>query len=49
MHKIQLKPDVEPVIHPPRKMAIALRDKLESELKGMEALQAIITVTEPTE
>jgi len=31
MHKIQLKPDVEPVIHPPRKIPIALRDKLENE------------------
>ena len=47
MHKIQLKPDVEPVIHSPRKMPIALRDKLESELKSLGSLQAIIKVTEP--
>ena len=32
LHKIQLKPEVNPVIHPPRKVPIALRDRLEKEL-----------------
>lgn len=49
MHKIQLKPDIEPVIHPPCKIPIALWDKLEWELKRMEALQVIVKVTEPTD
>ena len=49
VHKIQLKPDVEPVIHPPRKIPIALIDRLEIELKRMEALQVIAKVTEPTD
>lgn len=47
MHKIQLKPDIKPVIHPPRKIPTALQDKLEKELKRMEALQVIVKVTDP--
>ena len=47
MHKIQLKTDLEPVIHPPRKIPIALRDRLEKELKRIEGLQVIAKVTEP--
>ena len=46
VHKIQPKPDVELVIHPPRKIAIALQGKMEEELKRMKALQVIIKVTE---
>ena len=49
VHKIQLKPDVEPVIHLPRKIPIALRDRLEEELKRMESVQVIAKVTEPTD
>ena len=48
VHKIQLKPEVNPVIHPPRKVPIALRDKLEKELERMESLEVIAKVTEPT-
>ena len=47
MHKIQLKTDIEPVIHPPRKIPIALRDKLEKELNRMEDLQAGAHEMEP--
>ena len=49
VHKIQLKPDVEPVIHPPREISLALRGKLEEELKRMEALQVITKVIKPTD
>ena len=49
VHKIQLKPEVDPVIHPPRKVPIALRDKLEKELERMESLEVIAKVTEPTD
>ena len=47
MHKIQLKTDIEPVIHPPRKIPIALRDKLEKELNRVEDLQAGAHQMEP--
>ena len=36
MYNIQLKPGIEPVIHPLRKIPIALRNKLEKGLKRME-------------
>ena len=52
MHKIQLKPDIEviePVIHPPCKIPIALQDKLERELKSMGELQVIVKVTGATD
>jgi len=49
MHKIQLKPDIELVIHPLRKIPIALPDKLQKELKRMQNLQDLVTVTEPTD
>lgn len=48
VHKIQLKPVIEPVLHPPRKIPLALRDKLEKESKRMEDLQVIVKVTEST-
>ena len=48
VHKIQLKPEVNPVIHPPRKVPIALRDKVEKELERMESLEVIAKVMEPT-
>ena len=49
VHKIQLKPEVNPVIHPPRKVLIALRDKLDKELERMESLEVIAKVMEPTD
>ena len=48
-HKIQLQPEVNPLIHPPRKVPIALRDKLEKELERMESLEVIAKVTEPND
>lgn len=38
IHKIQLNPDIERVIYPPRKIPIALRDKLERESKRLGQL-----------
>ena len=49
VHKIQLKPEVNPVIHPPRKVPIPFWDKLAKELKRMESLEVIAKVTEPTD
>ena len=40
---------MEPVIHPPRKVPVALRKSLREELQRMEALDVITKTTEPTE
>ena len=48
-HKIQLKPDAVPVIHPRRRIPVALSDKLGKELKRMEDLRDIVKVSEPTD
>ena len=46
---IKLKPNAVPVVHPPRKVPVAIRDKLKDELDRMENDQIICKVTEPTE
>ena len=49
VHKIHLQPDAVPVIHSPRRIPVSLRDKPEKELKRMEDLGVIVTVSEPTD
>ncbi len=49
LHHIQLSPDVAPVIHAPRKVPIALKDRVKMELKRMEDRGVIVKQTEPTE
>lgn len=46
---IHIDPNAVPVIHPPRRVPLALRDRLQDELKSMEKQQIIAKVTEPTE
>ena len=46
---IRTDPDVPPVVHPPRRVPLALQDKLKAELERMEKLDVICKVTEPTE
>ena len=46
---IRLKDDVKPVIHPPRTVPIALKEKLRVELNRMEELGVIAKQVEPTE
>ena len=46
-HKIKLKPDAVAVIHPPRRIPLALSDKLEKGLKRKEDLGVIVRVGEP--
>lgn len=46
---IHIDPSAVPVIHPPRRVPLALRDRLRDELKNMERQQIITKVTEPTE
>ena len=48
-YHITLKPDITPVVHPPRKVPIAMRGKLKKELEHMVDLNNITPVTEPTD
>jgi len=45
---IHLDPNITPVVHPPRRVPFALRERLEHELQHMEKLDVISKVTEPT-
>ena len=47
--KIQLKDDANPVIDAPRRVPLALRDRLKKELERMEKQEVIEKVTEPTD
>ena len=46
---IHLKPEAEPVVHPPSKVPVALREPLKAELKRMEDSDIIAKVTEPND
>ncbi|XP_048252587.1 uncharacterized protein K02A2.6-like [Haliotis rufescens] len=48
-YSIQLDPEVKPVVHAPRKVPIALHEKVQVELQRMEDLGVIMKVEEPTE
>lgn len=47
--KLTLRQNAEPVIHPPRRAPIQLRDKIKAELKRMVDLDVIRPVNEPTD
>ena len=47
-HKIRIDDSVEPVVHPPRRTPIALRDKIKAELERMTDLGVIEKQEEPT-
>ncbi|KAJ8018394.1 hypothetical protein HOLleu_43637 [Holothuria leucospilota] len=49
IHHIMVDSDVPPVVHPPRKIPVALRAKVKEELKRMEELDVIEKVTSPTQ
>ena len=44
---IKIKEDAQPVVHAPRKVPVALREKVKEELRRMEKLDVIEKVTEP--
>jgi hypothetical protein len=46
--EIQTNPNVNPVIHPPCKVPLAIKTKLEEELRNMEEQGIICKVSEPT-
>lgn len=48
-YSIKLKPDAVPVIHPPQKVRIALKDSVKEQLGRMETKGVIVKVTRPTE
>ena len=49
MHTIKLDPTVQPVVHPPRRVPVSLRERVKSELHRMEQMGVIVKQTEPTE
>ena len=49
IHNIKIKPNVQPVVHPPRRLLITVRPKVKAELQRMEKLDVIEKLHEPTE
>ena len=47
-HKIQIDPNATPVVHPPRRVSVALCEPLKEELQRVEKLGVIKKYTEPT-
>ena len=48
-HHIHIKKNVTPVIHPPRKIPVVLRDRLKKDLDTMERNGVIKRIQEPTD
>ena len=44
-----IDPEITPVVHPPCKVPLAIKDRLQSELDKLVAMNIITPVTEPTE
>ena len=48
-HTIKLDPSVPPVVHPPRKVPVSLKEKIKDELDRMEKAGVIVRQTGPTD
>lgn len=48
-YSMKINPDITPVVRPPRRIPVAMRDKVEAELKNMTKLGVITPISEPTE
>ena len=49
MHTIQVDKTISPVVHPPRKIPIAIKDKVKAELDGMTDMDVVVKQEEPTD
>ena len=47
-YHLSIDPEVTPVVHPPRKVPVKLKDHLKRELNRLEEMDIITPVTEPT-
>ena len=47
-YHLEVDQQVKPVIHPPRKVPLALKTALKEELDRLESLEILTPVTEPT-
>ena len=48
-HTIKIDPSISPVLHPPRRIPLSLKDRVINELKRMEESGVIVKQTGPTE
>lgn len=48
-YSMKINPDITPVVRPPRRIPVAMRDKVEAELKNMTKLGVITPISEPTQ
>lgn len=47
-YKLEVNDGAKPVVHPPRRVSVALKGKVTGELDGLQSLGIIEQVTEPT-